>query len=68
MGLPPRGRGGAAGPREGCGARPASAGVDEVRVLDREALRGLLDRLRSRPGGCRHKSGTELLPREAGVG
>lgn len=70
VGRPPRGRGGAAGPREGCGARPASAGVDEVRVLDRVALRGppRLDRLRSRPGGCRHKSGAELLPREAGVG
>lgn len=42
MGRRPRGRGGAAGPREGCGARPASAGVGEVRGLDRVALRGLL--------------------------
>lgn len=70
VGRPPRERGGAAGPREGCGARPASAGVDEVRGSDRVALRGAprFDRLRSRPGGWQHRSGTELLPREAGVG
>lgn len=70
LGRSPRGRGGAAGQREGCGARPISAGVDEVRGLKRVAvicpLR--LDRLRSRPGGWRHRSGTALLSREAGVG
>lgn len=37
VGRPPRGRGGAAEPREGCGAR-----VEEVKGLDPVALRGLL--------------------------
>lgn len=57
------GRGGAVGPREGCGARPALAGVDEARCLNWVALRGSprLDRLSSRPGGWRHRSSMELL-------
>lgn len=53
VGRLPAGPGGAGGPRKGCGARLSSAGADEVRGLDRVALRGPpgLDRLRSRLGG-----------------